>query len=299
MTALLQLVPVFAGVAAGHLLVRTGVATREHGRFLFVFTFYVCVPGLVFGAVATATLTPQMAALPVAALLAVSAGYAVGRLVSRNLQMAGPRLAVFLMACMIVNTAFTLPFIQARLGADGIARLLAFDIVNTGLVLTWVYLIAARANPQPSSNGVPWSKLLTSTPLWGFVGGLVVNLAELRVPAPVQDVATVFGAPTSFLLTIGIGMLLGFEPDELRLGVRAIATRLVTSLLIGGAVIAAFGLDGVERAVLLALCVAPIGFNTVTFAALENLDVRLATGTASLSLLAGLVLVPVVLLAAG
>jgi predicted permease len=51
-----------------------------------------------------------------------------------------------------------------------------------------------------------------------------------------------------------------------------------------------------ERAVLLTLCVAPVGFNTVTFASLENLDLRLATGTMSLSLAAGLVLVPAMLL---
>jgi hypothetical protein len=75
--------------------------------------------------------------------------------------------------------------------------------------------------------------------------------------------------------------------------------RLGTSLLIGVGIIALFDLTGVERAVLLALCVAPVGFNTVTFASLENLDVRLATGTTSLSLIAGLVLVPGVLLAVG
>lgn len=298
MSALLPLLPVFAGVAAGRLLVRAGIATREQGRFLFVFSFHVCLPALAFDAVATARVTPALATLPLAAALAVGGGYLAGRLVSRPLTLAAPRLAVFLMACMIVNTGFTLPFIQARLGDAGVARLVAFDLANAGLVLTWVYAIAARANPGRATAGLPWRTLATSPPLWGFALGAVVNASGAAVPAAVQMIVDAFALPTAFLITIGIGMLLVLERDEVRVGVVAIATRLATSLLIGVAVVTAFGLDGVERAVLLTLCVAPVGFNTVTFATLEDLDIRLATGTVSLSLLASLVLVPTVLLLA-
>lgn len=297
MTALLQLFPVFAGVVAGYLLVRTGAATREHGRFLFVFAFYVCAPALIFDAVSGADLSGKMAVLPLAALLAVAGGYGAGWLVSRRMGLPPARLSVFLMACMIVNTGFTLPFIEASLGAEGVARLMAFDVVNAALLLTWVYAIAARSNPDASGNGTAWRKMFSSPPLYGFAAGLFANAAGLRASDAAQQVVDVFAAPTGFLLTIGIGMLLVIERAEMRLGLRAIATRLCTSLLIGVAVIVLFNLTGVERAVLLTLCVAPVGFNTVTFASLENLDTGLATGTISLSMVAGLVLVPAMLLA--
>jgi hypothetical protein len=288
---------VFAGVAAGHLLVRSGAATHEHGRFMFLFAFYVCAPALIFEAVSGADLSGKVAVLPLAALLAVAGGYAAGWLVTRQLLLPPPRLAVFLMACMIVNTGFTLPFIEASMGSEGVARLVAFDVVNAALVLTWVYAIAVRANPEQSGSAVLWRKVFSSPPLYGFAAGLIVNLGGLRVPDTVHQLVDVFGAPTGFLLTIGIGMLLVIERAEIRVSMWAITTRLVTSLLIGLAVIALFGLSGVERAVLLTLCVAPVGFNTVTFASLENLDLRLAAGTTSLSLVAGLVLVPLVVLA--
>ena len=289
--------PVFAGVVAGHLLVRSGAATREHGRFLFLFAFYVCAPALIFDAVAGADLSGDLGVQPLAALLAVAGGYAAGWLVSRQMVLPPPQLAVFLMACMIVNTGFTLPFIEARLGAEGVARLVAFDVVNAALVLTWVYAIAVRANPEPSGRGVLWRKVFSSPPLHGFAAGMVANLVGLRVPDGLQQLIDVFAAPTGFLLTVGIGMLLVIERAEIRVSMWAVATRLATGLLIGLGVVALFGLTGVERAVLLTLCVAPVGFNTVTFASLENLDIRLATGTTSLSLIAGLVLVPAVLLA--
>jgi hypothetical protein len=290
------MVPVFAGVAAGHVLVRTGVATREHGQFFLVFAFYVCMPALVFDAFLAVEPTWQLATLPLAALLAVVGGYVAGWLVSRALRLPPPRLAVFLMACMIVNTHFTLPFIQARLGAAGVARLMAFDVVNSALVFTWVYAIAVRSNPDRDHSRLV-GKVFTSPPLYGLVAGLVANIADLRPTQLFQLLIDAFAAPTGFLVTIGIGMLLAIERSELRVSAWAIATRLATSLLIGVVLVAAFDLTGLERAVLLTLCVAPVGFNTVTFASLENLDLRLAAGTTSLSLAAGLVLVPVVLLA--
>lgn len=280
----------------GQLLVRTGIATRDHGRFLFVFTFYVTVPALIFDAFVDVELTRELVTLPLAAASAIVAGYAVGLLVSRMLALPPPTFAVFLMACMIVNTAFTLPFIQARLGDAGVSRLMAFDVGNSLLVFTWVYAIAVRFNPEPQQRSVLWRKLLTSPPLYGFAAGLACNWTGAHPPAALQRVIEVFGAPTGFLLTVAIGMLLVLERTEVRLSLWAIATRLCTSLAIGLAFIALFDLTGVERAVLLTLAVAPVGFNTVTFASLEDLDLRLATSTASLSLAASLVLVPTVLL---
>ncbi len=73
-----------------------------------------------------------------------------------------------------------------------------------------------------------------------------------------------------------------------------VGTRLATSLVVSAVLVSALGLSGVDRALLFLLAVAPVAFMTVTFAALESLDVRLATATLSLSLLASLVLSPVV-----
>ena len=49
-----------------------------------------------------------------------------------------------------------------------------------------------------------------------------------------------------------------------------------------------FGLTGTDRAVLLLMAVAPTPFFAVAFATIENLDVRLAVKTLSLSMLTSL-----------
>jgi predicted permease len=60
-----------------------------------------------------------------------------------------------------------------------------------------------------------------------------------------------------------------------------------------------FRLDGIDRTVILLIGVAPVGFVSVTFASLENLDVRLAVNALSLSLVSSLVLSLGITLVAG
>ena len=49
------------------------------------------------------------------------------------------------MGLMVVNAAFALPFVEALHGSAGVARLVAFDLVNNLLVLTVVNALASVA----------------------------------------------------------------------------------------------------------------------------------------------------------
>jgi hypothetical protein len=54
-----------------------------------------------------------------AAPVAVSAGYLAGRIVATNAPFTGTQAPVLLIACMMVNTGFALPFVQALYGGPG------------------------------------------------------------------------------------------------------------------------------------------------------------------------------------
>jgi hypothetical protein len=69
-------------------------------------------------------------------------------------------------------------------------------------------------------------------------------------------------------------------------------------LLIGLAVVAVLQLEGIDRAAVLALAAAPIGFNLLTFTSVEKLDQDLAASAVSMSLLAALFVIPLILLLA-
>jgi malate permease and related proteins len=210
-----------------------------------------------------------------------------------------PQRGVLLTAGMTVNGSFPLPFVQALHGTDGVARLAAFDGLNTILTFSWAYYTAARANPLHDGGSILLDRVAKSPPLYGVAAGLAVNAAGWEVPAAVGDPIALFAGATGPLLSIGIGIMLRPPGVELRKAAAIVAVRLGTGLAVAVGVVLAFGLTGVDRAVLLLLGVSPVAFVTVAFASLENLDTKLATSTLSLAMAASLVLSSgIVLLAA-
>lgn len=124
--------------------------------------------------------------------------------------------------------------------------------------------------------------------------GVAVNLAGVSVPVPVHDSLALFGAATTFIIPLAVGIL--FEPTGGELGKAAliVGVRLTAGLLVAVGLILAFDLQGIDRTIMLLLGIAPIGFSTVTFASLERLDERSRSASLSLSLSLSLVLSMVV-----
>jgi predicted permease len=195
---------------------------------------------------------------------------------------------------MNVNTGFILPFVQGLFGADGVARIAAFDAVNTTLTFTWTAYVAARGNPRHAGGSLMVKRFATSPPLYAIAAGLLVSAFGLRVPAA-DPIATV-GAATGFLMAIGVGIR--FEPPGAGVGKAALihATRLTSALGVALVFVLVFGLTGPDRTVLLLMGVAPTPFFIVAFATMERLDVRLTVTTLSLSMLLSLPAALVVIL---
>jgi predicted permease len=59
------------------------------------------------------------------------------------------------------------------------------------------------------------------------------------------------------------------------------------------------GLEGTTYAVIVLCCAAPIGFNALTYSSLARLDVDLSASAVSISILAGLAYIPVLMLVLG
>jgi predicted permease len=287
---LTRLLPVFIGIGAGMLFRRLGVAQVRDGDFLFRVVFYICLPALMFLALATVRLGGPLVLYPIAALIAVTAGHFAGRLIGRWGEWPQQQYAVLLTGAMIVNTGFALPFITALYGAQGVVRIAAFDAVNTTLVFSWVYYAAARGNPEHRGGRLLLDRVLKSPPLYGIAAGAAVNVMSLEVPDAVERALDPFATATATIISIAVGIMLAFPREEVWKAAAIVAARLGSGLLVGVLLVVVLGLDAMDRTILLLLAVAPVGFVTVTFASLERLDVRLAANALSLSMVGSFVL---------
>lgn len=295
--SLIKILPVILGFVGGFLLRRFRVAEHRDGDFLFRLVFYLCLPALMFTSLSTVRITAALAVFPLSSALFTVAGFTVAFLVSRRVRWSPTRSAVMISGCMIANSGFELPFVQALYGADGIARIAAFDAMNTALTFTWAYLMAVRGNPERRHGGGALAGRLARSPaLWAIALGAAVNLIGIQVPDPIHDSLAAFGAATGFVIPLAVGIL--FQPSGGQFGKAAvmIGVRLTAGLLVSVGLILAFDLQGLDRTIMLLLGVAPIGFSTVTFASLEKLDEQLAVTALSLSLSLSLVLSMVVTL---
>ena len=282
---LVALGPVLAGLAAGFALRRSGAAAATHGRFLLFLNLYLCMPALVLRSLAEVALTPRLAVFPLAALVMVASGYLVGRVASRGAQDA----AVVVMAMMVVNCAFALPFVEAVHGAAGVARLVAFDLVNNLLVLTVVHAMAAAASPARDGRRAPVAQVLRTPPLYAALAGLGLSVTGSSLPAAVDAVLVPFAGASPLLIAVGTGILFTPTGAMLRRAGPLAATRVAVGLAVASLLVVALDLEGVDRDVLLLLGVAPVGFVIVTFASQHRLDTDLATEALALSMALSLV----------
>lgn len=98
---------------------------------MFRIVVNIVPPCLAFTALFRVAIDRNLAIFPVAALLMITVGYLLGRLPAAKGPFVHSQRAVAICCCMNVNTAFILPFVQGLYGADGVARIAAFDAVNT------------------------------------------------------------------------------------------------------------------------------------------------------------------------
>ena len=183
-----------------------------------------------------------------------------------------------------MNTSFQLPFVQLLYGAEGVARIAAFDIVNTVATFTLAHLTAIRANPAHSTGRVRLDRLVRNPALYAIAAGLLVNLLGVHVPVAIADPVATVGMAASVLIPVGIGILLNPAIRGSGTAALLVATRLGTGLLVAIVLAVVLRLSGMDLTVLLLIGAAPMVFAAVAFASMENLDVKLATAAMSLSL---------------
>jgi len=291
-TALLKILPVLLTFLLGYALKRAGRFEQKDGSKLLQLVFYATVPFLVLKSLTEATLDVRFSILPLSLILLTSVSYIAAMIVKKKFDYPKEREGVFVMASMFVNSGFVLPFIISSLGSEGVARVSLFDIANNIVVYGFGYTVAIKYSSNAENTVNVLKKLASSPVLYAVVLGLLMNVLSIRIPMSFQPFVENVGNMTGPLIMLALGML--FQPKLLNLkpALVALALRMGLGLLVGLAIISIFNLSGVDQKTLLLLAAAPIGFNTVTFAALENLDEEFATNIVSIGLIAGLIVIP-------
>lgn len=291
----MKLLPIFAGFAAAFALKQFGVVQARHGHFLLKFALFVTIPALIFVSVSKLGLTRNLILFPLLSAIILAITYVAVLWVSKRMHQPKATEGTFRVAPMTINSGFVMPFMLSIFGAEGATRVILFNAGFNPLLLLGVYGLAASYNHENKRRRDVLKRVLILPPLWALLAGLAVNVSGGQIPATIASVLQTIGNFSTVLLVAALGML--FTPRRVRLDktLAIVGFRMGLGLLIGLGLVLLLGLEGIDRAAVLALCTAPVGFNLLTFVSAEKLDHELAANAVSLSLVIGLILIPLIL----
>lgn len=289
---LAKIIPVVFIFFLGFFLKKVNALKAEHGDVFLKLVFYVCFPALSFLAVMDLRLTTGLIFIPIIPGLVIGITWVLAKLASKPFHMPKATLGTFLVGSMIMNTGFTLPFFLAGYGYEGFARAALFDVGNSFFIFTFIYFIAVKHSDQVNTHAKMFKKFLFLPQLWAFIIGLLLRGLGITLIEPVRNAFTLIGNPTIPLIMLALGLYFTPRILHIRKVITVISLRMFIGLGLGLFFAWLFHLETISRIIVIASCAAPVGYNTLVFSSLENLDKEFASTVVSFSILFGIVFIP-------
>jgi predicted permease len=291
----LKVIPIILAFCFGVLIKYLKLMQKEDAVIILKLVLTATLPALTLLSILKVQLNYDLIYLPFTAQAVVFLIYGIAYWVGKVLKLPQTTFGSFIVGCMIMNTGFSLPFFMAAFGTEGFARASLFDIGNSFLIFTFVYYNAIKYGDNGHQGKIDWIKFLKLPPLWGLLIGFSIRIFNWQVPEIGLNFLNLVGLPTIPLIMIALGLI--FEPRLKRLGsvMTAIFIRMVVGLLLGWLLTIILGLEGMTRTIIIASSSTPIGFNTLIFANLENMDKEFAASMVSISILIALFYLPLII----
>jgi len=291
----LKVIPLILAFFFGVFIKRVKLMQKEDAGIILKLVLAATLPALSLLAILKVQFKWDLLYLPFTAWAVVFIVYGIAWWVGKKLKLPQATFGSFLVGCMIMNTAFSMPFFMAKFELEGLARATLFDAGNSFLIFTFIYYNAIKYGDNCKTCKFDWMKFVKLPPLWGMLIGLTIRAMHWQVPELGINFLNLVGQPTFPLVMIALGLI--FEPKIKLPGAvfAAIGIRMGLGLFLGWFLTWIFGIEGMTRTIIIASASTPIGFNTVIFANLENMDREFAASMVSISILIALGYLPFII----
>jgi predicted permease len=291
-----QLLPVFVYFALGIAIRRAGVAERSHGDFLLRFVFFVTLPLLILASVSGINFTVDKAVLPFLNIGVNLGCFGLTLLVSKLRKLDRQTTGTIIVNTTIINNSFMFPFTLAVYGQSGFADAILWDFGNAIMMATFVYAMAYHYGGARQQGWTMLLRIMKSPLVWSLVVSVVLALTHTPLPTKLLAIVQPLGQMTAPLILIALGIHSSLKISRMGLALGTIGIRMVFGLCCGVLLATLAGLEGTTFKVVALCSGAPIGFNALTLCSMTKLDTELSASAVSLSIIAGLAWIPVLIL---
>lgn len=286
-----KIIPVVMIFFLGIFLKRIKVLKNKDSDLLLKLVLYVCLPSLTIISTQKVYLVWEHLYIPLIPVIIVFLTFSLSSITSKFLNINRQTKGTFLVGSMIMNTAFVFPFIISAFGEEGFAYATIFQF-GTGLsIFTFIYYIALKHSPA-SGSGIDLKKFLLLPPIWALIVGIILNLSGLKLPSLMENFFELLGLPTIPLVMLSLGVYFHPQAKNIRRLSLVFGIRILGGLLVSLLLTSLLQIEGMLRTVIVLCSAAPVGYNTLVFSTLENLDKEFAANLVSISLILGMVYIP-------
>jgi predicted permease len=285
-------------VLVGFILKQVGLIRSGDSQVIARLIINITLPAVIFLSIVRVNVPPAKLAL--LALCGVVVCLGMG-LISASLtsylgverQIAG----VIILGTMIINIGFFLfPVFLTVYGQDGLSRLAAFDLGNSLVASSYGFYVATRhGNKPPIGFQLSMRRVLALPILWAVLAGLAFNLLRIQLSPFITNILEPLAEANVPLAMITLGAFLQLRYSNLPLMGLTVALRMGGGFLIGLLLVLLTRFQGLDQVAVSMGAAMPSGMAVMVYAASEGMDAEFAAGTISLSILAGLIVLPVLL----
>ncbi|MDD6212743.1 MAG: AEC family transporter [Clostridiales bacterium] len=284
----------------GYFLKRVGFLKKEYFHVFSRLTLNVTLPCVIIGKFNEFTMDYAFLIFVLMGLglnlLTVSFGYLIGSGGGRKSR------AFYMINLSGFNIgAFTLPFVQNFLGANGVVATCLFDAGNSLMCTGGTYALASTvaANGEKQGAKAFLKKLFTSIPMDTYLIMLFLSMMNWKVPSVVLSFTSTVGAANSFLamLVIGIGFEWKLKKEQLKAAGTCLAFRYGMSAILAAIFYFLLPFSDEIRQAMTLIAFAPLSALCPVFTQKCGGDESLSSTINSLSIICSTVMITSLLLA--
>lgn len=232
--------PIFAAIAIGYVLGKSGYLTAPQAGVLSKFVLNVALPPLIFNAVSSRPIA-EVFSLPFMAAMVIGGFLTLGVSYLWFLRTGPMRRAVAMMGSPLPNSAFIGFPLMVIIFPDEAGLILSMNLLIENLVLVPITLVAIEMARGAEGSGrvqlgPVFLGVLKRPMIIGLILGLVFSIFGLSLPAPVERLTAMFANSASAIALVVIGASLATLATT---GNRAMAAQIAgTKLIIHPAMVA-------------------------------------------------------------
>ncbi len=283
--------------ALGAYLRNKKIIKEKQADKLLQLLFYIGLPITVFGSIASTNIQLDSIYLPIISIAITLISGLVAYIIGKSLKIKPKQQGILVVSTMIMNTGLTLPYFGAFYGQEGVALFSLFDLGNIITLCTAVYIIALKYGHQEATTKNIIKKIATTPLIYVIIAAFALKAMQIQLPAPIIQLSGNINLAMFMVVMFTLGLFFELKIHKPKLVALAIATRYITGFILGYIIVEIFNIQGIERAVIITAAASPNGYTTLIYARIAKLDHQYAASTVSLSLIIGLVLIPILLYA--